>query len=325
MTPVLVAVVIGRNEGQRLAQCLRSMQGQVSLVVYVDSGSTDGSLALANELGAECVSLDMRQPFTAARARNTGFRQALALRPQASFVQFVDGDCEVREGWLINALAFVQQHPRLAMVCGRRRERFPERSLYNWMCDREWDVPTGPALACGGDTMIRVSAFEQVGGYRDGLIAGEEPEMCVRLRAAGWQIQVLPLEMTWHDAAMTRFRQWWLRSVRAGHAYAEGAFLHGRPPERHHMRELARALGWGLVLPIGVLLASAFWSPLALAGLLPYALQFLRLVRREAGPTRQRLARAALLLVGKFAEAQGALRFGWFRARRRAAGLIEYK
>ena len=54
----------------------------------------------------------------------------------------------------------------------------------------------GAARACGGDALMRTAALAEVGGYDPNLIAGEEPELCVRLRAAGWQIYTLDREMT---------------------------------------------------------------------------------------------------------------------------------
>ena len=118
-------VVIGRNEGQRLERCLMSLMGRADQLVYVDSGSSDGSVQLANRLGVEVVALDMTQPFTAARARNEGFACLQGIVPGIRHVQFVDGDCEVDAGWLGKAQAFLDQHPDVAVVCGRRRERFP--------------------------------------------------------------------------------------------------------------------------------------------------------------------------------------------------------
>lgn len=220
-------VVIGRNEGKRLERCLDSVRRTDAAIVYVDSGSTDGSPSMARGKGADVVDLDLSRPFTAARARNEGFRRLVASRPDIEFVQFVDGDCEVVSGWLEAARTFLVAHETYAVVCGRRRERFPDRSVYNRMCDEEWDTPVGDAQACGGDAMMRVVALAAVNGYRDGLIAGEEPELCVRLRQSGWRIHRLDQEMTLHDAAMTRFSQWWRRTLRSGHAYAEGAWIHG--------------------------------------------------------------------------------------------------
>ena len=318
-------VAIGRNEGERLRRCLLSLLGQARVVVYVDSGSVDGSPEMARGLGAEVHELDMTRPFTAARARNEGWRRLDGLAPDLDFIQFVDGDCEVVEAWLASACDFLDLHSDVAAACGRRREREPERSIYNLLCDLEWNTPIGEAKACGGDVLMRATALRQVGGYREDLIAGEEPELCVRLRAAGWRIWRLDAEMTLHDAAMTRLSQWWRRSLRAGFAYAEGASLHGAPPERHWVRESRSAWAWGIVLPLLLISGAALLSPVVLAGFLAYPLQILRLFRRESGPFRSRFARAGFLVLGKFAEAAGQVRFVVQRALGASGRLIEYK
>lgn len=313
-------VVIGRNEGERLERCLRSLQSDVAALVYVDSGSIDGSTGLATRLGADVVHLDMSRPFTAARARNEGFRRLLTLRPHVQWIQFVDGDCEIVPGWLKAASEFLATHSAYAVVCGRRRERFPERSVYNRLCDTEWDTPVGDALACGGDAMMRADALQRVGGYRDGLIAGEEPELCVRLRQGGWRIHRLDHEMTLHDAAITRFAQWWRRSVRSGHAFEEGAWLHGARPERHWVRESRRAKFWGAILPAAILMAMLAFGPEAALLALIYPAQWLRLFVRHRSA-----AQATFLLLGKFAEAVGALKFHAARVRGVTGPIIEYK
>ena len=321
----LGVVVIGRNEGERLRACLLSVLSPGRPVVYVDSGSTDGSVATAQSLGADVCRLDMTLPFTAARARNEGFRRLRAIRPGVDVVQFVDGDCEVVPGWLSEAVEFLRATPQVAAVCGRRRERYPERSVYNLLCDLEWNTPVGVARACGGDVAIRAVAMEAVGGFRDELIAGEEPELCIRLRAAGWLIWRLDVDMTRHDAAMTRFAQWWTRATRAGFAYAQGRQLHGGPPERHWVRESRSAVVWGLGLPLLLLSLVALAGPLALVGFLIYPMQGLRLYLKGRGSGRERAISATFLLLGKFAEAAGVVRFHVQRLLRTTPRLIEYK
>lgn len=318
-------VVIGRNEGERLRRCLVSALRAARAVVYVDSGSSDGSVDLAGSLGADVVSLDMSCPFTAARARNIGWRRLMALMPDASHVQFVDGDCEVAPEWLSTASAFLDEHPRVAAVCGRRRERHPERSVYNLLCDMEWNTPIGEARACGGDVLMRVASLREVGGYRDDLVAGEEPELCVRLRAAGWRIWRLDAEMTLHDAAMTRIDQWWRRCMRAGLAYAEGARLHGAPPERHWVREMRSALLWGMAIPIGLIVTAATLGPMVLLGFGVYPLQVLRLGLKAANGARSPWLRAFFLVAGKLPESVGVIKSWRQHARGQTATLIEYK
>lgn len=311
------AVIIGRNEGARLVACLTSFPDGVRPVVYVDSGSTDGSVAAAQAAGAEVLALDMTQPFTAARARNAGFARLRELGA-SEFVQFIDGDCQIQPGWLETAETFLVAHPDVAVVCGRRREIHPEASVWNRLCDAEWDTPIGEARACGGDALMRVAAVVEVGGYDPSLIAGEEPELCVRLRKAGWKVWRIDREMTLHDAAMTRIGQWWKRTRRGGHAFAEGAALHGAPPERHWVAETRRALLWGAVLPLAAVLGLVL-TPWAALLLLAYPLQVLRMSRHLGRE------RAAFLVLGKFPEAQGVLEYHLNRLRRRRAGLIEYK
>ena len=318
-------VVIGRNEGQRLQRCLASLAGCAQQVVYVDSGSTDGSQALARGLGVEVLALDMTRPFTAARARNEGFASLQSLLPTLRYVQFVDGDCEVMDGWLQQACEFLDARPEVAVVCGRRRERFPQHSVYNLLCDLEWDTPVGEARACGGDALMRADAFRAVGGFRAGLIAGEEPELCIRLRGRGWKIWRLPAEMTLHDAAMTRFSQWWRRSLRAGYAFAEGAFLHGAPPERHWQRESRRAWLWGLGIPLAIVAAWALLGGWGLLLLLLYPLQAVRLARRGGRSVRENWLQAVFLVLGKFPEMVGQVRFLLNRFTAGKTVLIEYK
>ncbi len=313
------AVVIGRNEGERLVRCLAALRGAVSPIIYVDSGSDDGSVAAAQEAGAEVVLLDTDQPFTAARARNAGLAALLARPEPPDLVQFLDGDCEMRAGWLDQALAFLAAHPDVAVVCGRRRERFPQVSLYNRLTDHEWDTPPGAARSCGGDALMRVAAVEAVGRYNPDLIAGEEPELCVRLRQAGWNIWRLDAEMTWHDAAMTRFGQWWKRTRRAGHAFAEGAALHGAPPERHNVAQTRRALIWGAGLPLA-LLCGLLLTPWALVLALLWVVKVARLMARGIdGP------RAVFLTLGNIPEALGVLEYSLKRLIGRKSRLIEYK
>jgi Glycosyl transferase family group 2 len=237
----------------------------------------------------------------------------------------LDGDCELIDGWLEDAISFLNAHADVGVVCGRRRERYPERSIYNWLCDREWDGPVGEALYCGGDAMIRSDALDAEGGYRDDLIAGEEPELCVRLRKAGWRIWRLDREMTLHDAAMTRFSQWWRRALRAGYAYAQGASLHGASRERHCVWESWRAWLWGVWLPLACLVIGLSFGPVGWAVCLIFPLQIVRQTMRNPGSMRQRLLLALFQVLARFPAACGQIKFLHDRLLRRQVRLIEYK
>lgn len=320
-------VTIGRNEGERLRRCLQSLDPARLPIVYVDSGSSDGSAELARSLGVAVVDLDLSTPFTAARARNAGFERLLQIAPEIEFVQFVDGDCDVVTGWLEKGEAALVENAQIAIVCGRRCERHSESSIYNRLCDIEWDTPIGEAQACGGDALMRVAAFRQVGGFNPTLIAGEEPELCVRLRQNNWRIWRIDAEMTLHDAAMTRIGQWWKRAVRAGHAYAEGASLHGRSPQRHFVRERRRLLIWGALLPVVLLAGVPFCYGWSLLGFLLYPIWMLRIAWKMRRRLRFRYALAwgISCMASKLPEFIGICRFYVRKLRGRKGTLIEYK
>ena len=314
-------VVIGRNEGDRLIRCLTTLCAQnVSPLIYVDSGSTDNSIAEAQKLGAHVVELDLTRAFTAARARNAGYARALEIDPETAFVQFVDGDCEVVDHWLYSGLEALQAEPDLAVVCGIQREKFPDATIWNKLMDGEWDRPSGKITASGGNALIRRGAFDQVGGFREDLIAGEEPEMCFRMRQKGWHMRRIDTEMAIHDAAMTKFSQWWQRAQRAGHTYAEGVAIHGNSPEKYRRRELRRTLIWGALIPFVALAAAVLLSPWALALLLAWPLQILRLLIKGK-PWEQ----AVFLTLAKLPEAQGVFGYWYSNLMGRSRRLIEYK
>ncbi len=320
-------VAIGRNEGDRLRQCLQSAVGSIDRMVYVDSGSTDGSVALARSLGVEVVELNLSIPFTAARARNAGLARLIELEPHIQYVQFVDGDCEIVSTWLSHAQQVLEAHPEVVVVCGRRRERFPNASIYNRLCDIEWDTPIGDAKACGGDALMRVSALQAVNGYNPDLIAGEEPEMCVRLRQNGGKILRIDCEMTLHDAQITHFGQWWKRSVRAGHAFAEGAWLHGAPPEKHWVKETRSIKLWGIGVPLMILSTAWLTKGLSLILLSGYGLMAYRVYQhaRRSGYSNPHARLFALsCTLAKFPQAQGLLRFYWGKLFKKPSRLIEY-
>ena len=317
-------VVIGRNEGENLNRCLRSVIDNVAKVIYVDSGSDDGSQELAAELGVDVINLDISIPFTAARARNAGFQKLVESYPQIKYVQFVDGDCEVVNGWLEQAHGFLSSHDKFAVVCGRRREIRPENSIYNRLCDFEWDTPVGEAEECGGDALMRVSAIKDVDGYRNSLIAGEEPEMCVRLRKLGWKVQRIDAEMTLHDLNMLRFGQWWRRSLRAGHAYAEVFSLHPEFTRQVKGAAVRRSLLWGGILPVMIILGS-FFSKYVLFLLAIYPLQVLRLAYKKGISSEMSWLQATFLTLSKFPEFQGILRYHTKKLFGQKSEIIEYK
>jgi GT2 family glycosyltransferase len=330
MTSRMAAVVIGRNEGERLEPSLRSVQSAGLPLVYVDSGSTDGSPTVARQLNVPVVELDPRRPFSAARGRNEGLDEALRHWPHIDHVLFLDGDCVLDPLFPAAATATFKQHPDCAIVTGHLSERHPEVSIYNRLCAIEWRSPAGRIEnmnALGGIMAARISAFREVAGFNEEAIAGEEPDLGVRLGLAGFSIIKIDEAMATHDAQMLSFGQWWTRAVRGGHALAHRHARHGRTRFRDGRRELTSDLFWGLALPALVLVL--FWptrglSLVLLGGYVVLGWRVYRHYRRNGLSGSDALLVTRFVIYSKFAHLIGIARYYYNRLRGRFE-IIEYK
>lgn len=284
--PTVSVVVIGRNEGKRLTACLASVhdarwQNLNYELIYVDSNSTDDSVASAKASGAQVLQVKPLRP-SAATGRNAGWRAA-----QGDFVLFLDGDTMLHPDFVTRALASMQD--RVAIVWGHRRERAVQDSFYNRILDLDWVYQPGETAFCGGDALMRRAVLAEVGGFDEALIAGEEPELCRRLRAKGYTIQHPDIPMTTHDLAIRRFGAYWKRATRAGHAYAEISRRFADSGDRFWLRESRQNLIHGTAMMVGavvllltlmVSLQAGLWA-LAGAGLLA-GLMVVRTMKRNA-------------------------------------------
>jgi GT2 family glycosyltransferase len=252
----IAAVVIGRNEGERLEPSLRSVQAAGLSVVYADSGSSDGSCRVAEELGVPVVRLDPIRPFSAARGRNEGAAEVLRRSPATQLLVFLDGDCTLHRDFALAAAAAFERHPNCAIVTGHLSERHPDASVYNRLCSIEWRSPPGPIAdgkGLGGIMAVRVAAFRAVGRFNEQAIAGEEADFAARLARVGWSVLKIDHPMATHDAQMLYFAQWWRRTVRAGHAMAHRYVAHHEASPRA-LRAIISSLFWGFILPLAALL-----------------------------------------------------------------------
>ena len=318
-------VVIGRNEGDRLVECIKSLISQSDRIVYVDSGSADQSVKNARELGALVVELDTAIPFTAARARNAGFEALVNEWPSLPYVQFWDGDCIMEANWCEHAVAALDDDADLTVVTGWYREQNADATIYNMMMEIEWGKATGEIVACAGNMAVRTQAYKRLGGFDPNVIAAEDDEFCIRARIAGGKIKRLPINMAIHDAKMDRFVQWWRRAVRSGHGFAQVGDLH----QDYYIRERLRVIVWGLLLPAGAA-AFLFIYPIAgLAILALYPLSFIstrrNLVRQKAATGQNATIFAAFLTISKVPNVIGLLKYWLRKLFRRRFTIIEYK
>ena len=322
----LAVVVIGRNEGERLARCLRSVAGATPWkegveLIYVDSGSHDDSVRLAESLGWRVLPLEASR-MTAALARNAGWTSS-----DSDWVLFLDGDTVLHSGFLAAALAAAESDPYIAAVWGHRREARPTANIFHRVLDLDWVYAPGMSAFCGGDALFRRSALQRVHGFDASLIAGEEPELCSRLRAVGYTILHIDHPMTVHDLAISRWSQYWKRASRAGYAYAQMAW---RTRDRQMRLWVNESRGNAIrALALSALLALPWlhWS-LGLASVIAFAMLCLRSAVRSSWKTDDRFS---LFLYGIHSHVQqlpilaGQCAYFWDLMRSRRRTLIEYK
>ena len=327
---LISVVVIGRNEGQRLSRCLQSIAQMQHPsfdieVIYVDSGSEDGSTTLAQESGAKVIALQPDRP-SAALGRNAGWRAA-----RGATILFLDGDTILHPAFVTASLPDLTGN--IAVVWGHRREIHPEASIYNAVLDLDWIYAPGPTLYCGGDALFRHSVLSATNGFDETLIAGEEPELCRRIAALDFTILHVDRPMTGHDLAITRFSQYWRRNTRAGHAYAEvsqrldasGQTFWADEVRRNRNRALT-LIALCLLGLLGSILLRSLWP--ALAVLLFFTAISLRSALKARWKSSDPLT---LFLYGIHSHLQqipiyyGQFQYRWNRRKGKRVRLLEYK
>jgi cellulose synthase/poly-beta-1,6-N-acetylglucosamine synthase-like glycosyltransferase len=331
-TPELVSVVvIGRNEGERLRLCLRSVfamdhPGFDLEVIYVDSGSSDDSVAVATSEGATVIALKPQHP-TAAVGRNAGWRAA-----RGSVVLFLDGDTVLHPRFVIDSLPEFSAE-EVAVIWGHRRELNPNQSWYTRVLDLDWIFPIGPMPYCGGDALFRRALLEQTGGFDDTLIGGEEPELCQRIRGLGFIILHVDRPMTGHDLGIATWRQYWRRSTRTGYAFAEVSrrFQASSYPmwTAESLRNRNRAIIL-LALPLAALALALILR--SLFPILALALLLAAIILRSGWKARGKThSPTTLLLYGIHSHLQqiaiyfGQLQYTWNRRQGARSELVDYK
>jgi glycosyltransferase involved in cell wall biosynthesis len=315
-------VVIGRNEGERLARSLDALRGTDCPIVYVDSRSSDGSVALATTCGIPVHVLDDKHPLNAARARNEGFAWLLERHPELRLVQFVDGDTALAPGWLDKAGEALHGDERLGVVAGHLGERQAGRSVFHLLAALEWRRTPGPIEATGGTFMARAGVFAEAGGFDGNVPAGEEADLCMRIRARGFEVHHVDAEMGIHDMGGIGLRMWWLRNLRTGHGYAQGAGA-GR-----YRREARSALSWGIALPVlalGCAWPTRGWSLLLLLAFPVQMARVYRAARVRGWTRRESRCYGFFTVLAKAPEALGVVRYAGERLRGAAPLLVRYK
>ena len=104
---MISVVVIGKNEGARLDSCMESIHVSLGIlaheIIYVDSRSTDDSIARAKAHGARCFVLSAEKT-TAGLGRYVGTKEA-----KGEYILFLDGDMQLQKGFCEKAMMAMAQ------------------------------------------------------------------------------------------------------------------------------------------------------------------------------------------------------------------------
>lgn len=304
-------VIIGRNEGAKLEEVFGAVKHANCPIIYVDSDSSDNSLQIAKSQGIETLSLQGVPNLNASKARNAGYRKLIEKHPSLQFIQFLDGDCTLINGWVSEALNLIQQRIDVAIICGTLAEKNHHISNYKLLSSLEWKAPIGEVLFTGGNFLIRKSSFEQVGQWDEDIIAAEDNVICHKIRQAGWKILRANVKMAVHDSSIVNFYSFWNRCVRTGYAFAQVASKFGH--ENHNMftREVRSTIIFGGIIPL-LILVCLFWNPwISLALLSAYLALFVKIYIKLPGDWSQSesLIYAASCVISKFPGFYGILKY----------------
>jgi hypothetical protein len=104
--------------------------------------------------------------------------------------------------------------------------------------------------------------------------------------------------------------------------------MHGAPPERHWVRQTRSNWVWGIILPLGIIIAATLAGGFALLLLALYPLLGARVnghARRRGMNRRDARNYAIFIVLGKFPQALGQLKYMLARLLGRRPQIIEYK
>jgi len=210
----LAVIMISRNQSWNIGRLINSVIQETGgfskkEILLVDSASTDDTIRFAIEYPIKIIRLHPDQRLTAAAGRYVGLKNT-----ESEYVLFLDGDMEIFPGWLNRALEVIHQDPKIAAITGERID-LPRQTAMK-------DPPVPPIIAddygivvrkCGGAALYRRNLLNKVGSFNPYLYSDEEPELCLRLRLAGYKIIKLQHPISYHFteppvSVKTKFARW---------------------------------------------------------------------------------------------------------------------
>lgn len=166
------------NDVKRLRVCVLSLakQLEVSRIIVVDNGSTDGSAELARSLNCQTI---VQKGLKVGALRNRGVEMC-----SGEYIVFVDSDHEVTAGWLEAGVCILEQD-RTIVATGAHYLPPPDGTWVQktWAIHRLRGEDRGDVDWLGsGNLFVRREDFLKVGGFNEELVAAEDVDLCHRLR-----------------------------------------------------------------------------------------------------------------------------------------------
>jgi GT2 family glycosyltransferase len=214
---MISVVIVNWNRRELLGCCLSSLDAQTDRafeVIVVDNGSTDGSAALAEERGVRVIRNSVNRGFCA--ANNQGIAAA-----RGELIALLNNDAEAEPGWLAALARVFEGSPQIGMAASKilvyedptRIDKaghviWPDgqnRGRGSGALDRgQFDKLEEALWPDGCAAMYRKSMLDEIGGFDEDFFAyGDDAELGLRARLAGWQCLYVPDAVVRHHRGTT--------------------------------------------------------------------------------------------------------------------------
>lgn len=215
---MISVIVVNWNRKDLLRACLSSLRQQAGVafeVILVDNGSADGSPDMAeHEFEVTVIRNHENRGFCAAN------NQGIALA-RGEFIALLNNDAEAGPGWLTALLhactsasdvgmaaskVLVWEDPRMIDKAGHLI--FPDgqnRGRGSGMQDHgQFDCEEEVLWPDGCAAMYRKEMLDQIGGFDEDFFAyGDDAELGLRARIAGWRCLYTPMAVVRHHRSAT--------------------------------------------------------------------------------------------------------------------------
>lgn len=190
-------VIIGRNEEKTVGKCLTAAIGAAEQIggaeiIFVDSASTDNTVAVVQSYGIRVLSLKPDWVLTPSAGRFIGSHYSTG-----DFILFVDADTLVYRDFLPKAIEHFRRNPTIGGINGRLDDTDEQGEIFENVEER-YDEITEVKWLRGPCCFYRREALRCAGSFNPHLAVEEEAELGLRLIKHGWKLRLIPVPMACH-------------------------------------------------------------------------------------------------------------------------------